>query len=74
MDMKALKQKSLSQPVKVEGVSFNTAFVLSMDEKDFAGHRSNEHLWPGITPELKAQRLSLVYLLSKISADGNDRV
>lgn len=66
--MKALKQKSHLQPVKVEGVSFNSKWVCTFNTiEDFAGHRSNSHLWPGITSEKKKALLLLAYQLSKIA-------
>ena len=69
--MKVLKQKSSWQPVKVEGVSFNSQWVAGFNTADeFAGHKSNEHLWPGIPAEKKAALLSLAYSLS-IVANGH---
>ena len=53
--------------MKVDGVSFNARFVNSFETPEaFAGHKSNEHLWPGIEPHVKKQKLLLVYELAKL--------
>lgn len=52
--------------MKLDGVSFNILWIRKFNTaEEFAGHIGNKHLWPGISEELRKQRLSLVYQYAK---------